>query len=301
MDKLAREIQKLKHDRHALILAHNYQLDEVQAVADHVGDSFHLSKIAAQTDCAAIVFAGVRFMAETAKILAPAKTVLLPEPDAGCPLADTIAAADVENLRRLHPGAPVVCYINSSAAVKALSDICCTSANAVKVVASLPAAKVIFVPDANLGAYVAKRLPAKELVLWKGTCVTHAKVAPRDILAVREKHPAAKILVHPECAPAVVEMADFAGSTADIIRYAASSRAPVLAIGTEAGVLSAIKAARPDRQVFLLHPGLVCPNMKKTRLASIHDALLHNRQQIAVDATVAGKASQAITRMLGVV
>lgn len=301
MNELAREIQKLKQDRNALILAHNYQLDEVQAVADHVGDSFYLSKIAAQADCDTIVFGGVRFMAETAKILSPAKVVLLPEPDAGCPLADTITAGDVANLKRLHPGAPVVCYINSSAGVKALSDVCCTSSNAVKVVASLPAAKVIFVPDANLGAYVARHLPAKELVLWQGACVTHAKVAPRDILAAREKYPAAKILVHPECAPAVVKMADFAGSTADIIRYAAASPAPVLIIGTEVGVLSAIKASRPDRKVFLLHPGLICPNMKKTRLESIYDALLHNRHQIAVDAAVAGQARQAITRMLGVV
>ncbi|MDT8902408.1 quinolinate synthase NadA [Anaeroselena agilis] len=301
MDELIREIRKRKQDRNALILAHNYQRDEVQAVADHVGDSFYLSKIAAQAECDTIVFAGVRFMAETAKILSPAKTVLLPEPDAGCPLADTVAAADVAALKRLHPGAPVVCYINSSAAVKALSDICCTSANTVKVVASLPDAKVIFVPDANLGAYVAGRLPGKELVLWKGACATHAKITPRDILAAREKHPAAKILVHPECAPAVVKMADFAGSTADIIRYAAASPAPVLLIGTEAGVLSAIKASRPDRQVLLLHPGLVCPDMKKTRLESVRDALLHDRHQVSVDAAVADKARQAITRMLGVV
>jgi quinolinate synthase len=301
MVELTREIQKLKQDRNALILAHNYQLDEVQAVADHVGDSFYLSKVAATIDCEVIVFCGVRFMAETAKILSPDKVVLLPESDAGCPLADTITAEDVGDLKRRHPGAPVVCYINSSAEVKALSDVCCTSSNAVKVVASLPAAKVIFVPDANLGAYVARHLPAKELVLWNGCCVTHAKVAPRDILAAREKYPAAKILVHPECAPAVVKMADFAGSTADIIRYAANSPAPVLVIGTEVGVLGAIKATRPEKHIFLLHPGLVCPNMKKTRLQSIHDALRQNRYPITVDEATAGRAKQAIARMLGVV
>jgi quinolinate synthetase complex, A subunit len=301
LSDLKTEIKQLKRERNALILAHNYQLDDVQAVADYVGDSYYLSKVAAQIACDVIVLCGVRFMAETAKILSPDKTVLLPEIDAGCPLADTVTAEDVRELKRRHPGAPVVCYINSSAAVKAYSEVCCTSSNAVKVVASLPDKKVIFVPDANLGDYVAKKLPDKELILWQGHCVTHAKVTPADIQAVRERHPAAKILVHPECAPAVLELADFVGSTADIIRYAESTPAQVLIIGTEVGVLCKLKASRPEKQFFLLHPGLVCPNMKKTRLQSVYDALANNKYPITVDETVAAQAKQAITRMLGVI
>jgi quinolinate synthase len=299
--ELKREIEKLKRERNALILAHNYQLDEVQEVADYIGDSFYLSKVAARIDCNVIVFSGVRFMAETAKILSPDKIVLLPEIDAGCPLADTITDEDVRNLKRQHSGAPVVCYINSSAEVKAESDVCCTSSNAIKVVASLLDRKVIFVPDANLGDYVAKQLPDKELVLWNGCCVTHAKVKPSDILQMRGKYPEAKILVHPECVPAVVELADFVGSTSEIIRYAESSAARVLLIGTEVGVLCNLRASRPEKQIFLLHPGLVCPNMKKTRLQSIYEALLNNQYQIHVEEAVAEKAKQAITRMLGVV
>ena len=301
MVELKREIEKLKRERNARVLAHNYQLDEVQEVADYIGDSFYLSKVAAKIDCDVIVFGGVRFMAETAKILSPEKIVLLPESDAGCPLADTITDEDVRNLKSQHPGAPVVCYINSSAEVKAESDICCTSSNAIKVVASLPARKVIFVPDANLGDYVAKQLPDKELVLWKGCCVTHAKVKPSDILQMREKYPEAKILVHPECVPAVVELADFVGSTSEIIRYAESSDARVLIIGTEVGVLCNLRKSRPEKQIFLLHPGLVCPNMKKTRLQSIYEALSNNQYPIHVEEAVAEKAKHAITRMLGVV
>jgi quinolinate synthase len=301
VSELKQAVEKLKRERNALILAHNYQLDEVQEVADYIGDSFYLSKVAANIDCDVIVFSGVRFMAETAKILSPDKTVLLPEIDAGCPLADTITAEDVRNLKHLNPGAPVVCYINSSAEVKAESDICCTSANAIKVVSSLPDRKVIFVPDENLGDYVAKQLPEKELVLWKGCCVTHAKVKPSAILEMRERYPEAKFLVHPECEPAVVELADFAGSTSAIIQYAENSDANVFIIGTEVGVLCWLRNSRPEKQFFLLHPGLVCPNMKKTRLQSIYDALANNQYQIQVDEAIAAKAKHAISRMLEVV
>ncbi len=301
MVNLKQEIEKLKRERNALVLAHNYQLDEVQEVADYIGDSFYLSKIAANLDCETIVFSGVRFMAETAKILSPDKTVLLPESDAGCPLADTITGGDVRALKRQHPGAPVVCYVNSSAEVKAETDICCTSSNAVKVVASLPEKKVIFVPDGHLGDYVAKQLPEKELVLWHGACVTHAKVRPGDVAQIRADYPHAKILVHPECAPDVVAMADFTGSTAEIIRYAEQSQEKSLIIGTEVGVLCNLRASRPDKHFFLLHPGLVCPNMKKTRLQSVHAALLHNQHQIEVDEALAGPARRALIRMLEVV
>jgi quinolinate synthase len=298
---LTREIQRLKQEQNAVILAHNYQLDEVQKVADYIGDSFYLSKVAANNQYDVIVFCGVRFMAETAKILSPAKTVLLPEKDAGCPLAEMITAEGLRTLKSKHPDVPVVCYINSSAEVKAESDICCTSANAVNIIASLPGRKVIFVPDENLGDYVAKQLPDKELILWKGHCVTHAKVKPEDVNHVRGLFPTAKILIHPECNPAVAELADFVGSTSEIIRYAKESRESTFIIGTEMGVVCTLREILPTKQFFLLHPGLVCPNMKKTRLESVYQAL-HNRQyEIHVDQEHALRAQRALQRMLEVV
>lgn len=294
------EIQRLKQKRNAVILAHNYQLDEVQEVADYVGDSFYLSKIAAGTPYDVIVFCGVRFMAETAKILSPHKVVLLPENDAGCPLAEMITPEDLRGLKLEHPGVPVVCYVNSSAEVKAESDICCTSANAVKVVASLPNNKVIFIPDGNLGNYVAKQVPNKQLILWNGYCVTHAKVKPEDIQMARAKYPEAEILIHPECDPQVVDLADFVGSTAAIIRYAKQADCKIFVIGTEVGVVCNLKAFLPNKQIFLLHSGLVCPNMKKTRLQSVYEALLHTKHQIIVEDSITFRAKLTLNRMLEV-
>lgn len=295
------EIERLKKERNAVILAHNYQLDEVQEVADYVGDSFYLSKIAATTQHDVIIFCGVHFMAETAKILSPEKVVLLPEKDAGCPMADMITPDGLRSLKAKHPGVPVVCYVNSSAEVKAESDICCTSANAVKVVASLPNRQVIFVPDENLGDYVAKQLPDKELIFWKGHCITHAKVKPEDVKTVRELHPEAEILVHPECDPSVVELGDFVGSTSEIIRYAKESVSNTFIIGTEMGVVCTLKATLPNKQFFLLHTGLVCPNMKKTRLESVYKALRNSQYEINVKEEVALKAKSTLQRMLGVI
>ena len=294
------EIQKLKAKRNAVILAHNYQLDEVQEVADYVGDSFYLSKIAASTQQDVIVFCGVQFMAETAKILSPQKVVLLPEQDAGCPLADMITAQGLRELKANHPGVPVVCYVNSSAEVKAESDICCTSANALKIVASLPEKKVIFVPDENLGDYVAKQLPQKELILWQGHCITHAKVKPNNVKLVREQYPNAQVLIHPECHPSVVELADFVGSTSEIIHYAKQSEAKTFVIGTEVGVVSYLKMQLPHKEFLLLHSGLVCPNMKKTRLESVYEALRNNQYEIQVPDNLANQARQTLERMLEV-
>lgn len=295
---MVQEICRLKSERDAVILAHNYQLDDVQAVADYVGDSFYLSKTAAQASQAVIVFCGVKFMAETAKVLSPTKTVLLPELDAGCPLADTITAEDLAQLKEEHPGVPVVCYINSSTAVKAQSDLCCTSANAVKVVAALAGHEVIFVPDQNLGHYVAQQLPNKHLILWPGACVTHAKVKPEHIAEVRRLHPDAPVLVHPECAPPVVDMADFVGSTSKIIEYAEKSPAATFIIGTEMGVLCSLRRRNPQKKFYLLTPGLVCPNMKKTRLDSVYRALAENRYEIQVDEDLAARARKALDKML---
>lgn len=294
------EIQRLKKEHHAVILAHNYQLDEVQAVADFVGDSFYLSKMAAASTQDVIVFCGVLFMAETAKLLSPDKTVLLPEKEAGCPLADMITAEELRSLKAKHPGVPVVCYINSSAEVKAQSDICCTSANAVQIVASLPGSKVIFVPDEHLGDYVARQVPEKELILWKGNCVTHAKVKPRDVEQARRLYPGAKILIHPECHPDVVKQADFAGSTSDIIRYAKQSQEHTFVIGTEMGVVATLQEVLPDKKFFLLHSELVCPTMKKTTIDSVYRALQYRRHEIHVEAGAALKAQLTLQKMLEV-
>ncbi len=295
---LTAEIRKLKKERNAVVLAHNYQLEEVQQVADYVGDSFYLSKIAAGVEHEVIVFCGVRFMAETAKILSPQKTVLLPESGAGCPLADMVTAEGIREMKARYPGVPVLCYINSSVEVKAECDVCCTSANAVKVVSSLPDRRIIFAPDENLGQYVAQKVPDKELILWKGRCVTHAKVRPEDVKLARAKYPEAKILIHPECDPAVVALADFAGSTLQIINYARESDASIFVIGTEVGVLYNLKTLCPDKQFFLLHPGLVCPNMKKIRLISVYEALINNQYEINVDEELARRAKQMLNKML---
>ena len=300
-DQLKADIQYLKKQHNAVILAHNYQLDEVQEVADYVGDSFYLSKVAASTKQDVIVFCGVRFMAETAKILSSEKVVLLPESGAGCPMAEMITAEDVRDLKAKHPGASVVCYVNSTAEVKAESDICCTSANAVKIIQSLPEKQVIFVPDENLGQYIAQKVPDKQFILWQGYCATHAKVKPEDVKKAKEHYPEAKVLIHPECTPQVVALADFVGSTSAIIGYAEQSAAKTFIIGTEMGVLYNLQASQPDKQFFLLHPGLVCPNMKKTRLQSVYDALIHNQYEITVEEEIALQARKALSRMLEVI
>lgn len=298
MLNLKTEIQRLKKEANAVILAHNYQLEEVQEVSDFIGDSFYLSKIAATTKHDVIVFCGVHFMAETAKLLSPEKVVLLPEKDAGCPMADMVTADGLRKMKLEHPGVPVVCYVNSSAEVKAESDICCTSSNAVNIVASLDSDKVIFVPDEHLGDYIAKKIPDKQLILWKGHCITHAKVKPEEVKKIRQLHPDAELLIHPECSPEVVKLGDFVGSTSDIIRHAEQSDAKSFIIGTEIGVVSTLKASLPNKKFYLMHPGLVCPNMKKTRVQSVYEALRDHKYEINVAEDIALKAGNTLQRML---
>ena len=299
-EALPEKIRALKKEKNALICAHNYQIDAVQEIADVVGDSFALSKYCATASQDIIVFCGVHFMAESAKILSPRKTVLLPERTAGCPMADMVTAADVQELKRRHPRAAVVCYINTSAAVKAECDICCTSSNAVKVIQSLKEEEIIFVPDKNLGSYIAAQVPEKKMIIWEGFCVTHHRVTVEEVIRVREAHPDALVLVHPECRPEVVALADFVGSTKQIIDFATASAEKKFIIGTEMGVLYRLKKDNPEKTFYLLSPGLICPNMKKTTLKSVYSALQQMQYSIEVAEEILIKARSALERMLQV-
>lgn len=298
---LTERIMKWKQEKNAAIVAHNYQIDEVQDIADRVGDSFSLSKYCAATSCDLIVFCGVHFMAESAKILSPEKTVLLPEKDAGCPMADMVTAESLREKKKEHPGCPVVCYINSSAEVKAESDICCTSSNAIKVIQSLPETDILFVPDQNLGHYVQSFLPEKRIILWDGYCITHHRVRREAVERAKALHPDAAVLVHPECRPEVTALADFVGSTSQIIDMAGKIPNDTVIIGTEMGVLHKLKKDNPGKTFYLLSPSFICPNMKKTTLQSVHDALAGHRHVIEVEEAVRNKAVRCLNRMLEVV
>jgi quinolinate synthase len=302
MDKndLITHIQELKRQRNAVIVAHNYQIDDVQEIADVVGDSFALSKYCTACPQEVIVFCGVHFMAESAKILSPQKTVLLPEIHAGCPMADMVTAQDVKDMKKLHPDAAVVCYINTSADVKAECDICCTSSNAVAVIQSLKEKDIIFVPDKNLGNYISKKVPEKRMILWGGFCITHHRVDAEDVKKAKALHPDALILVHPECRPEVVELADFVGSTKQIIDYATASKESKFIIGTEMGVLMRLKKDNPEKTFYLLSQGLICPNMKKTKLKSVYNALMKMKYVVEIDNEILLKARTSLDRMLEV-
>jgi quinolinate synthase len=295
---LAEEIQKLKKEKNAIILAHNYQMPEVQDIADVVGDSYSLSRHAADTSSDVIVFCGVHFMAESAKILSPDKIVLLPVLDAGCPMADMVTAPRLREMKAKYPDAAVVCYVNSSAEVKAESDICCTSSNALKVVQSLEKKQVIFVPDENLGSYVASKVKDKEVILWKGFCITHKRVKAEEVKKIRQLHPNAKILMHPECEPEVQKLADFLGSTSEIIRHAREIPDRDIIIGTEEGVIHTLRKQNPDKNFYLLSSGLICTNMKKTRIEDVHNALLNMKHEIHVDEDIRMKALKSLEEML---
>lgn len=297
-DFLSNEILRLKKERNAIILAHNYQVSEVQDVADIVGDSYSLSQKAAETDSDVIVFCGVHFMAESAKILSPDKTVLLPVKDAGCPMADMVTAPKLREMKKRYPDAAVVCYVNSSAEVKAECDICCTSSNALKVIESLEQKQVIFVPDENLGSYIASKVKDKEIILWKGFCITHKRVKAEEVKKIKQMYPDAKILMHPECEPEVQKLADFLGSTSEIIKYAGEIPEKDIIIGTEEGILHLLKKQNPDKNFYLLSTGLICTNMKKTRLSDVHNALLNMQHEIHVDETIRLKALKSLERML---
>lgn len=297
MDALQKEILKLKKDRNAIILGHNYQRKEVQEVSDFLGDSYGLSVQASKTDAKVIVFCGVDFMAESAKILNPDKTVLHPNPKARCPMA---AMVDVESLRELkaeHPGAPVVSYVNTTADVKAETDICCTSANAVKIVQSLPDKKVIFVPDTNLGLYVQRFVKDKEIILWPGYCPTHVGIKRSDLEKLKKLHPEAEVLVHPECTPDVIDFADFAYSTEGIIKHVVSSPKKEFIIGTEANMLHRLRKEAPGKILYEV-PTALCPNMREITLEDVRDSLLKMQHKVEIPADIIRKARVPLERML---
>jgi quinolinate synthase len=298
LDTQLLEIKRLCAEHDALILAHNYQNDEVQKLADYVGDSLALSRIAAQTPVKVIVFCGVHFMAESAAILAPDKTILLPDPTAGCPMADMADADTVLQWRRTYPKAAVVTYINSSAAVKAVSDYCCTSANAVTLVKNIPESELIFLPDQNLGRFVARQVPEKTVHLWPGYCITHHRITVAEVHQIKELYPQTPVLVHPECQEAVVALADFVGSTAQIIRHVRDSAQSTFIIGTEMGILYSLQTENPTKTFYLLNSGLICPNMKQTTVAKVLTALRNLSPAITVPPEIRVRARLPLDRML---
>ena len=297
---LREKILRLKEQRKAVILVHNYQLGEVQDIADFIGDSLALSQQAAQTDAKVIVFCGVHFMAETASILSPDKVVLLPAKHAGCPMADMVTPARLRQIKKEHPGATVVCYVNSSAAVKAESDICCTSANAVRLVERIADGReIIFVPDQYLGHFVSSRT-GKKMILWPGYCPTHVRIRPEDILQLKQEHPRAKVVVHPECRPEVIALADEALSTEGICRYARRNDVSELIVGTEIGIIHRLKKENPGKRFVPVSEQAVCPMMKLITLENILWSLEEMAPEVKVPENIRRRAKAAVDKMLEV-
>jgi quinolinate synthase len=296
--QLIEKIEELKQQREAVILAHNYQPGEIQDIADFCGDSLGLSIKAAETDAEVIVFCGVQFMAETAVILSPEKTVLLPDKFAGCPLADMITAEQLRKLKQEHPDALVVCYVNSSAEVKAESDYCCTSANAVEVVQSLPKDKrVIFVPDEHLGRFVMERT-GREFVLWPGYCHVHIVITEEDIKDAKAKYPDAVVMVHPECTEPVKDISDAILSTGQMLKFARKSTAKRFIVGTETDMIYALKRQNPDKEFIAASDRAICPNMKKITLEKVLWSLEDIQYKVVVPEEIRIKAKKAIDRMV---
>ncbi|MDR2530193.1 MAG: quinolinate synthase NadA [Oscillospiraceae bacterium] len=292
------EIRSLAKRKNALILAHYYQTLDVQSVADEVGDSFALAKYARETDADIVILCGVRFMAESAKLLSPLKTVYLPAPNAGCPMADMVTPDDVLMLRAEHPDAAVVCYVNSGADVKAVSDVCCTSSSAVKIVNAMREREIIFVPDRNLGAYVAKQCPEKRVILFDGFCPTHHRISEQDVIDAIEQHPDAYVLIHPECREEVLRHAHFIGSTKGIIDAAKRSDREELLIGTEIGVQEILMRDLPDKRVYSIGSTFTCPNMKRTRPEDVLACLIGEREAITLPNDIARDARLTLERMI---
>jgi quinolinate synthase len=299
-DKSTEEkILELKKARRAVILAHNYQRAEVQDIADFTGDSLELSQKAARTEADIIVFCGVHFMAETAAILNPGRKVLLPDINAGCPMADMITADQLRQKKATMPGVTVVTYVNSTAAVKAESDYCCTSANGVRVVQAIDSDNILFVPDQYLGDFIARKT-GRKMTLWPGYCPTHMRILPEDIVGQKKKHPRAKVVAHPECRPDVVALADEALSTSGMIRYAARPEVSELIVGTEVGLLHRLRQENPGKKFYPASEKAVCPNMKKITLEKVLQSLETLAPEVSVPEEIRVKAKNAVDRMLAI-
>lgn len=300
MKHIVEKINALKKEKNAVILAHCYQPVEIDLVADYVGDSLKLSQVAAETDADIIVFAGVFFMAQTAKLLSPNKKVLLPQIHAGCRMADMISYKQLKEFKAMHPDIPTVCYVNSTAEVKSECDMCCTSSNAVNIVKSMNEEKILFVPDTYLGKWVEKQLGNVEVITYPGFCPTHLQIRPKDIEEARKAHPNALVLAHPECHMSVSDMADYVGSTTGIMKFAKESDNKSFIIATEQGVVDRLKRDLSDKEIIPVKDNVVCPNMKMTSLEDILEVLETEKNEINVDADIAEKAVKCIDRMLEV-
>jgi quinolinate synthase len=299
LDQLKEKVARLKEELRAVIIAHNYQRPEVQDIADFVGDSLELSRQCTEVDARTIVFCGVRFMAETAAILNPNRTVLLSEASAGCPLADMINIDEMREWKQKYPRASVVCYINSSAEIKAESDICCTSANGTKVVDSVLSNDIIFVPDQNLGHYISTQTK-KNIILYPGFCYVHHHIKPEQVKLAKELHPEAQVIVHPECRPEVIDLADAALSTSQMLRYAKASSHNSFIIGTEEGLLHRLRLENPDKSFYLISNNQICTDMKKTTLETVAQTMELRQNIVTVPEEVRLKAKQAVDRMLAI-
>ena len=298
MNQIVKEIESLKKEKDAVILAHYYLPDEIQDIADYVGDSFYLSETATKVDAKRIVLCGVKFMAESAKILNPEKIVLMPEPAADCPMAHMAQVEKIKEVKQQHPEAAVVCYVNSSAELKANSDVCVTSSNALKIVRALPNKKIFFVPDENLGRFIADKCPDKEFIFNDGYCHVHADVTKEMLMEAKSQHPNAKVLVHPECKPEISAMADYAGSTAGIIKMAGEFEEDELIIGTEIGVLYEMKRKYPHKTFFNAGKEQVCPDMKLITLEKVLNVLKSDESAVQMSASLLERAKSPLSRML---
>ncbi len=300
MNELIEKINVLKKEKNAVILAHCYQNIEVDEVADYVGDSLYLSQQAAKTDADMIIFAGVYFMAQTAKMLSPDKKVLLPRMESGCLMADMINLQQLREFKAKHPGIPAVCYINSTAEVKSECDMCVTSSNALRVVKSMGAEKILFLPDTYLGKWVESQLDGVEVITFPGFCPTHLRIKPEDIKNARAAYPDALVLAHPECHKSVSDLADYVGSTTGIMDFAKKSSAKQFIIATEKGVVDRLKRDVPEKEFILIKDNIICPNMKWHTLTDIYNALVYEQHEITVDEEISRKAVKCIDRMLEV-
>ncbi len=292
------EILRLKAEKDAVILAHYYQRDEIQEIADYIGDSLYLAQVAKKLENKILVFCGVHFMAETAKILSPEKMVLLPDLDAGCPMADMVNHQALEDYKRENPEAKIICYVNSTAAVKALSDVCVTSTNAKKIAENFVGEKLLYVPDQNLGNYLNLQIPGLNMDLWPGHCCIHNNLRVEQVTDLKTKYPEAEVIIHPEANPKVVEMADFVGSTKALLDYSTQSDAKEFIVGTERGILYAMRQQNPDKQFHLLSERLTCRTMKMTTIDKVYNVLNEEKNEIIVDLDTAKEAYKALDLML---